>query len=252
MRLERDIIWFDLESTGIDTEVDKIVQIAATKIKVDGTKEVKEMLINPEMLIPKETSDVHGITNEMVANSPFFKQIAVSLRAWVLDCDFGTFNGNQFDIPMLNAELVRASLEPINWNFSTFDARILYQRLFPNTLSDIYKRLTGKELLDAHSAQADIDATIEVGAILLAKLREVEPEVAINSVRDLDILLQGDKKRVDISGKLYADTEGVIKYNFGKDRDLSVVDNPGFAKWMLNQNFPAETKNKIKEILNKK
>ncbi len=249
MKLKRDIVWFDFESTGTDTEVDRVVQIAATKIKVDGTKEVKETLINPEILIPKEASDVHGITDEMVKTAPLFKQIAVSLRAWLVDCDLGTFNGNQFDIPMLNSELVRAGLEPINWDFSTFDARILYQRLFPNTLSDIYKRLTGKELIDAHSAQADVDATIEVGDILLAKLREVEPEVKINSVKDLDILLQGDKKRVDISGKLYADKDGVVRYNFGKDRDLSVVDHPGFANWMINNNFPAETKAKIKKLL---
>ncbi len=250
MKLERDLVWFDFEATDVDTEVSRIVQIAATKIKVDGTREVKETLVNPEIVIPQASIDVHGITNEMVASSPTFKQLAVSLRAWFENCDLGTFNGNQYDIPLLNAELVRAGLEPINWEFNTFDARVLYQRLFPNTLSDIYKRLTGKDLTNAHSAQADVDASMEIGDILLAKLREQEPDIEVNTVKELDLLLQADKKRVDISGKLYEDENGVVRYNFGKDKDKSVKENKGFGQWMLNNSFPVETKNKLKQILN--
>lgn len=249
MKLEKDLCWFDLESTGTDTELDRIVQIACTKIKTDGTREVKETLINPEMLIPEGASEVHGITNEMVANSPLFKQLAVSLRAWIENCDFGTFNGNQFDIPMLNAELVRAGLEPVNWEFSTFDARILYQKLFPNTLSDIYKRLTGKELQNAHSAQADVEASIEIGDILLAKLREQEPDVEINTIKDLDLFLQADKKRVDIAGKLYKDAEGVIRWNFSKNKDLPVQKGDSFNDWFLKQNFAKDSKDKLKQSL---
>ena len=249
MKLERDLIWFDFEATDVDTEIARIVQIAATKIKKDGTRETKETLINPEIDIPQPSIDVHGITNEMVKNSPLFKQLAVSLREWFKDCDLGSFNGNQYDIPLLNAELVRVGLEPIDWDYNTFDARVLYQKLFPNTLSDIYKRLTGKELVDAHNAQSDVDASIEIGDILLAKLKEEQLEVEINSVKDLDLFLQADKKRVDISGKLYEDSEGVVKYNFGKDKDKSVLDNPGFGRWMLNQSFPEETKIKLKTII---
>lgn len=249
MKLERDLVWFDLESTGIDTEVDRIIQIACTKIKVDGTKDIKEMLINPEILIPIEASEVHGITNEMVKSAPLFKQLAVSLREWFKDCDLGTFNGNQYDIPLLNAELVRVGLEPIDWDYNTFDARVLYQKLFPNTLSDIYKRLTGRELIDAHNAQSDVDASIEIGGILLEKLREEDPEVEITSVKDLDLYLQADKKRVDISGKLYEDNEGVVRWNFSKNKDEHVKKYDSFNDWFLKQSFPLESKNKLKQLL---
>jgi DNA polymerase-3 subunit epsilon len=250
MKLERDVIWVDFEATDVDTETARIVQIAATKIKKDRTREVKETLINPEVEIPEASTEVHGITNEMVINSPTFKQLSISLREWFEDCDLGTFNGNSYDIPLLNAELVRAGLEPIDWEFNTFDARILYQKLFPNTLSDIYKRLTGKELENAHNAQSDVDATIEIGDILLNKLLDENKDLEISNIQDLDLYLQGEKLRVDISGKLYKDVEGVIRYNFGKDRDLSVKENPGFARWMLNQSFAKETKDKLKQILN--
>lgn len=249
MKLERDIIWVDFEATSTDTETARIVQIAATKIKTDGTREVKETLINPEIVIPIESSEIHGITNEMVTNSPTFKQLSVSMREWFKDCDLGSFNGNSYDIPLLNAELVRAGLEPIDWEFNTFDARILYQRLFPNTLSDIYKRLTGKDMEGAHNAQVDVEATIEIGEILLEKLRQENEEAEINSVKDLDLYLQDGKYRVDVSGKLYKDTEGVVRYNFGKNKDESVIQEPGFARWMLNQSFSRETKDKLKEIL---
>lgn len=249
MKLERDIIWVDFEATSTDTETARIVQIAATKIKTDGTKEVKETLINPEIEIPIESSEIHGITNEMIVDSPTFKQLSVSLREWFKNCDLGSFNGNSYDIPLLNAELVRAGLEPIDWEFNTFDARILYQRLFPNTLSDIYKRLTGKEMDGAHNAQVDVEATIEIGEILLEKLRQENEEIEINSVKDLDLYLQDGKYRVDIAGKLYKDAEGVVRYNFGKSKDLAVKEDPGFGRWVLGQSFAKETKDKIKEIL---
>jgi len=251
MKLEKDIVWFDLESSGVDTENDRIVQIAATKIKKDGSREIKETLINPEIEIPKEASQVHRITNDTVKDSPTFKQLSVSLREWIKDCDFGTFNGNQFDIPMLNAELVRAGLEPIDWEYNTFDARILYQRLFPNTLSDIYKRLTGKDLEGAHNAQADVEASIEVGEILLSILKEKEPEAEINNIKDLDLLLQGDKKRVDISGKLYEDLEGTVRWNFSKNKDQAVKKHDSFNDWFLKQDFAKESKEKLKQTINK-
>jgi len=251
MKLEKDIIWFDFETDDVDTEVARIIQIAATKIKVDGTKEVKEMLINPEKPISVESTAVHGITDDMVKDSPVFRQIAVSLRAWYEGCDLATFNGNQYDIPVLNAELVRAGLEPIDWDYNTFDVRILYQKLFPNTLSDLYKRLTGKDLIDAHNAQSDVNASIEIGDILLAKLKEEQPDIEINSVKDLDLFLQADKKRVDISGKLYEDVEGIVRWNFSKNKDEPVKKYDSFNDWFLKQNFAKESKDKLKQVINK-
>lgn len=243
MKLNKPIVWFDLETSGLSTEEDRIVEIACLKINPDGTRETKVTLINPEIDIPLGASSVHGITNETVKNSPKFKQIASSLREWFKDCDLGSYNGNNFDIPLLSAELVRAGLEPIDWNPNLLDALSLYRNLFPNTLSDVYKRLTGKELEGAHSALSDVEATFEIAEILTKDLEQ-------QTIEEIDLMLQADKIRVDLAGKLYKDDEGVVRYAFGKDVNKSVKDEPGFAKWMLNNSFPQETKNKLKQILN--
>ena len=243
MKLNKPIVWFDLETSGVSTEEDRIVEIACLKINPDGTRETKVTLINPEIDIPLGASNVHGITNETVKDSPKFKQIAISLREWFKDCDLGSYNGNNFDIPLLSAELVRAGLEPIDWNPNLLDALSLYRNLFPNTLSDVYKRLTGKELEGAHSALSDVEATFEIAEILTRDLEQ-------QTIEEIDLMLQADKIRVDLAGKLYKDNEGVIRYAFGKDVNKSVKDEPGFAKWMLNNSFPQETKNKLKQILN--
>ena len=243
MKLNKPIVWFDLETSGVSTEEDRIVEIACLKINPDGTRETKVTLINPEILIPLEASNVHGITNETVKDAPKFKQIAISLREWFKDCDLGSYNGNNFDIPLLSAELVRAGLEPIDWNPNLLDALSLYRNLFPNTLSDVYKRLTGKELEGAHSALSDVEATFEIAEILTRDLEQ-------QTIEEIDLMLQADKIRVDLAGKLYKDNEGVVRYAFGKDVNKSVKDEPGFAKWMLNNSFPQETKNKLKQILN--
>lgn len=243
MKLNKPIVWFDLETSGVSTEEDRIVEIACLKINPDGTRETKVTLINPEIDIPLGASSVHGITNETVKDSPKFKQIASSLREWFKDCDLGSYNGNNFDIPLLSAELVRAGLEPIDWNPNLLDALSLYRNLFPNTLSDVYKRLTGKELEGAHSALSDVEATFEIAEILTKDLEQ-------QTIEEIDLMLQADKIRVDLAGKLYKDNEGVVRYAFGKDVNKSVKDEPGFAKWMINNSFPQETKNKLKQILN--
>lgn len=243
MKLTKSILFFDLETTGINTEEDRIVEIACLKINPDGTRETKVTLINPEVPIPLEASNVHGITDETVKEAPKFKQIAVSLREWFNNCDLGSYNGNNFDVPLLSAELVRVGLEPIDWNPNLLDILALYRNLFPNTLSDVYKRLTGKELDGAHSALVDVEGTFEIAEILTKTLEQ-------QTVEEIDLMLQGERIRVDLAGKLYKDSDGVVRYSFGKDVNKSVKDEPGFAKWMLNQSFPKETKDKIKEILN--
>lgn len=242
---EKPIIFFDLETTGVNVSKDRIVEIACTKYNVDGTTEKKYSLINPEMDIPFEASEVHGITNDKVKDAPTFKRLGSSMREWFKDCDLAGYNSDNFDVPLLSAEFERVGLEGINWNPNLLDILKLYRHLYPNTLSAVYERLTGKVLEDAHSADADISATKEISDILIQKLSEVEEK----SVKNIDNFLQGDKKRFDLAGKLYIDVDGVVRYNFGKDVDKSVKDFPGFAEWMLKQDFPNETKKKIRELL---
>lgn len=241
--MDRPTIVIDFETTSVDTELTRIVQIGAIKYKTDGTTEEKNVLINPEIPIPVEASEVHGITDEMVKDAPKFKQIAKNLREWVKDCDFITYNGESFDLPVLNAELVRAGLEPIDWEFNSVDVFKLYRHLYPNTLSDVYKRLTGKEVENAHDAMNDVLATKEILDVLK---KGIEPQ----SNKDIDLMLQGDKLRFDIAGKMYKDVEGTVRWNFGKVKDQPVTSDSGYATWFLKQNFPKESKEKLVQVLN--
>lgn len=246
--MKKPIIYFDLETSGVDTTTDRIVEISCIKYNIDGTIEKKYSLVNPEIDIPLEASEVHGITNEMVKDSPTFKQFARSMRNWFEGCDLAGYNSNNFDVPLLSAEFERAGLDGINWNPSLLDVLVLYRHIYPNTLSDVYKRLTGKELEGAHGAEADVLATKEIADLLIPQLQNIA-EKSVETVDEIDSYLQGDNKRYDLAGKLYIDEEGVVRYNFGKDKDKSVKVDSGFARWMLNQSFPQETKNKIRELL---
>lgn len=243
MKLKRDIIWFDLETTGVNTEEARIVEIACIKIKVDGSTEKKELLINPTIPIPVEASEVHGITDEKVKDAPTFKKVSASMRVWFEGCDLGGYNSNSYDIPLLSAEFVRAGLEPINWEPNLFDVMQLYRHLYPNTLSDVYKRLTGKELEGAHSALIDVEGTIEISEVLMSQLEVVE------DVEGVDLMLQADKKRVDLASKMYKDSEGIVRWNFSKNKDLPVKKGDSFNNWFMNQDFPLESKDKLKETL---
>lgn len=242
MKLERPICFFDLESTGVDTEVAKIIQIAGIKIFPDGRREEKNILINPEMEIPIECVEVHGITDEMVKDKPTFRQYAQGIRDWFYGSDIGGFNSDSYDVNLLIAEMNRAGITFADWDLNLLDVMKLYRKLYPNTLSEIYKRLFGEELDGAHNALNDVIATEKI-------LYEILPK-ELTTVKEIDGFLQEDRVRVDYAGKLYKDSEGVVRYNFGKDKDKSVKDNKGFGEWMLKQSFPSETKTKLKQILN--
>ena len=247
MKLERPIVYFDIESTGVETETARIVELACIKYNVDGTQEEKTILVNSGILIPIEASDVHGITDEMVKDKPFFKQYAQAIRNWFDGCDLAGFNSDNFDIPLLSAEFERSGLEGINWNPNLLDIMKLYRLLYPNTLSDVYKRLTGKELEGAHGALVDIVGTKEIADILIPKLKETTEET-LETVSDIDNFMQGDKKRFDLAGKMYVDTDGVVKWNFSKNKDKAVLADAGFVSWFMGQGFPQESKNKVKQL----
>ena len=250
MILEKPIIYFDAETTGVDTETDRIVELACIKYNIDGTQEEKTIIVNPGIPIPLGASEVHGITDEIVKDKPLFKQYAQSIRDWFEDCDLAGFNSDNFDIPLLSAEFERAGLKGINWNPNLFDIIKLYRKLYPNTLSEVYKRLTGKELEGAHGALADIKGTKEVADILIEVLNNQE-ESPIKTIKEIDVLMQGDKKRFDLAGKMYTDLEGIVRWSFSKNKDNPVLADAGFANWFMGQNFPQESKDKLKELQQK-
>lgn len=247
MKLERPIIYFDIESTGVETETARIVELACIKYNVDGTQEEKTILVNPGVSISIEASEVHGITDEMIKDKPLFKQYAQYIRNWFDGCDLAGFNSDNYDIPLLSAEFERSGLEGINWNPNLLDIMKLYRLLYPNTLSDVYKRLTGKELEGAHGALVDILGTKEIADILIPKLQDLS-ETPLDYVKHIDEYMQGEKRRFDLAGKMYVDTDGVVKWNFSKNKDKAVLSDIGFVNWFIGQGFPQESKNKIKEL----
>lgn len=248
MILTNPLVYFDTESSGTDTNKDRIVQIAAIKIHPNGKTEEKNYLINPEIPIPEEASEIHGITNEMVKDAPTFKQLAVGIRDWFAGCDIGGFNSDSFDVLLLLAEMNRAGVEFSTEGVNFVDVRKVFQKLYPNTLSDIYYRFFGKELEGAHNALMDVIATKEILEYMLAQ----HPELELNSPQDIDDFCQGTKRRVDMAGKMYEDEEGTIRWNFSKNKDKPVKEDKGFAQWVLNQDFPRETKDKLKITINGK
>ena len=241
----KNIVFFDLETTGVDVSQDRIVQICIIKFDENGEKVVKEAIVNPTVKIPKEASDVHGITDEMVKDKPKFKQIAKDIAEFIGPCDIAGYNSDRFDIPLLLEELSRAGVVLDTSCRNYVDVMKLEAYLNPRTLSAVYERYFGEELDGAHDATVDVNATISV---LEKQLKRPEMEECYVP-GSIDQLLQGDKKRVDFGGKLYK-KDGEIYYNFGKHKDCRVKDQLGYAEWMLNGQFSRETKMVLSKIIN--
>ena len=162
LNLKRPIIFFDLETTGIDIARDRIVEISMVKVMPDGEEIVRTRRINPGMPIPAEATAIHGITNEDVKDCPLFPQIAKSLAQFIEGCDFGGFNSNRFDLPMLVEEFMRAGVDVDFRKRKFIDVQNIFHKMEQRTLVAAYKFYCGKDLADAHSAEADTLATYEV------------------------------------------------------------------------------------------
>lgn len=243
MILKRPIIFFDLESTGIDIATSRIVEIACIKIDLDGSKTEKHSLINPTIPIPKEVSEVHGITDDKVANAPKFIELSKSLYNFFKGCDIAGYNSDSFDIPLLVQEFSRCNIIFGDWEFNTIDVLSVERILKPNKLSDVYKRYTGKDLEDAHSALADVNATLEILFHQYDGKEEITPEEIENSYRL--------KKRYDLSNKLYVNADGKVCWGFGKLMNQPIENDISYVDWVMKQNsFTNETKRKINDYLN--
>jgi DNA polymerase-3 subunit epsilon len=242
MILKRPIIFFDLETTGVDVSTDRIVEIACIKIDVDGTKTEKHSLINPTIPIPKEASDIHGITDDKVQDKPKFIELSKSLYAFFYGCDIAGFNSDNFDIPLLVQEFSRCNIVFGDWELNTVDVYRIEKLLRPSKLSDVYKRYTGKELEDAHTALADVNATLEILFHQYDGKEEITPE----QMEDFYRL----KKRYDLCNKLYLDENGNVCWTFGKNLNKPIQNDMKYVDWVLQQNtFSNETKAKINEYL---
>jgi DNA polymerase-3 subunit epsilon len=240
----KGIAFFDLETTGVDVAKDRIVQIAVVRKDNDGTIEEKKVLVNPEIPIPKESTEVHGITDEMVKNAPRFKQIAKSLYDYIEGYDLSGYNILHFDLPLLVEELLRAGVEFSFDNVRYIDVMVIYKKLHPRDLSSCYNHYTGKILDGAHDALNDTRATADILDAMLQK----EESISTLDNDGLDSMSRGDKPMVDFAGKFTRNEAGVICFNFGKHRGVPVTKELGFIDWMLGKDFTQDTLNWARKI----
>jgi DNA polymerase-3 subunit epsilon len=249
LQLTRPIAFIDLETTGVNLSSDRIVEIAIIKIQPDGSRQVKRKLINPQIPIPQQVIDLHGITNEMVKDAPTFKQASNELKQFMENCDLGGYNSNRFDIPMLMEEFLRAGMEIDLSQKRMIDVQHIFYTMEPRTLTAAYKFYCEKELINAHGAEADIAATIEV---LLSQLKRY-PKLG-DSV-DSILSTIGEEKIVDYARRFIFDDKGIELFNFGKHKGRPVTDvlksEPQYYDWMMKGDFPLHTKLKLTEILNR-
>ena len=244
MNITRPIVFFDLETTGLDLSTDRAVSIATLKIDMDGKTEEKKILINPEMDIPKEASDIHGITNEMVAEAPTFKQISKSLFSYFENCDIAGFNSDYYDVPLLMKEFSRCGIDFPTWELNLVDVLKFERMLNSNKLGEVYLRYTGKELEGAHDAMNDIKATFEILMCQLEKhgKNDLTPQ-------EIDLMCQGERQRFDLSGKTYLNANGEVCWSIGKNANNPVTKDTAYLNWVLKSDFPEETKAKLRTLL---
>lgn len=245
LQLKKPLAFIDLETTGINLGTDRIVEIAIVKVLTDGTRTVKRKLINPEMPIPKASSDVHGISDEMVKDAPTFKQVANEIKQMLDGCDLSGYNSNRFDIPLLMEEFHRVSVDFDMKNRKLLDVQNIFYKMEPRTLSAAYKFYCNKELDGAHSAEVDATATFEVLQAQVEKYADLG-----NSVESI-LKFVGDDQIVDFARRMVMEN-GVEVFNFGKHKGKPVAEvlkaEPQYYDWMMKGDFPQHTKQKLTEI----
>lgn len=254
LNLTRPICFFDLETTGTNVAKDRIVEISVLKLYPNGNKESKTWLVNPEMPIPKESSDIHGITDEKVANEPTFKELSKEIYTLIKDSDLAGFNSDRFDIPLLAEEMLRAEIDFDMKNRLSVDVQTIFHKMEKRTLAAAYKFYCDKELDNAHSAEADTLATYEVLESQLERYSELESNVKFLSE------FTTRKQCADFAGFIIFDEDGDEAFSFGKHKgkkvEMVLVEEPGYSGWILNADFPLYTKKvltgiKLRKLNNK-
>lgn len=259
LNLNKPLIIFDIESTGVSVGQDKIIEICLYKVFPDGNTEIKTYRINPERPIPEETTKIHGIKDDDVKDKPTFKQLSGEINAFIGNSDLAGYNSNKFDVPILVEEFLKAGVDFDISNRKFVDVMNIFHKMEPRTLKGAYKFYCGKDLINAHSAEADTTATYE---ILLAQLKMydgVEYEdregnkstPVINDIKALHDFTR-NSKWVDMVGHLVYNDNNQECINFGKHKGRIAAEifkaEPSYFSWMMNADFPMSTKKIITEI----
>ncbi|GAA0872055.1 3'-5' exonuclease [Gangjinia marincola] len=246
LNLTKPMCFFDLETTGTNIAKDRIVEISVLKVFPNGNKESNTWRVNPEMPIPPQTTAVHGISNEDVKDEPTFKELAPKVVDMIKGADLAGYNSNRFDIPLLAEELLRVGVDLDMKSVLAVDVQTIFHKMEKRTLGAAYKFYCGKELVDAHTAEADTIATYEVLKAQLDRYEELENDVKWLSG------FSAQRKYADYAGFISFNKEGEEMFAFGKHKGKKVEDvleeEPGYFGWIQNADFPLYTKKVLTAI----
>ena len=256
LNLKRPLAFFDLEATGINVASDRIVEISILKAMPSGDEEIKTLKIKPLIPIPLESSLIHGIYDEDVTDAPTFKEVAQEIIDFLADADLAGYNSNKFDIPMLLEEFLRVGINFEIEHRKFVDVQNIFHQMEQRTLRAAYKFYCGKDIINAHSAEADIKATYEV---LLSQIEKYEgkdwedkkgviTQPVKNDVESLHTFTNLNKP-VDFAGRMVFNEENLPIFNFGKHKGKTLFqvfdEEPSYYSWMMNGDFPLYTKNRL-------
>ncbi|PHS65614.1 MAG: DNA polymerase III subunit epsilon [Flavobacterium sp.] len=246
LNLNKPICFFDLETTGINVSKDRIVEISILKVFPNGNKESFTWRVNPEMKIPAETTAIHGISDEMVVNEPTFNELASKVYDLIKDSDLGGFNSNRFDIPLLAEELLRAKIDfDLKKNLAV-DVQTIFHKMEKRTLGAAYEFYCSKELINAHSAEADTLATYEIFVAQVERYDELENDIPFLSK------ISSYQNFADFAGFIGYNKEGKEIITFGKHKGKVIEElfksEPGYFSWIQNADFPMYTKKVLRDL----
>lgn len=240
LNIKNPIVFFDLETTGLNIATDRIIEISYLKVWPNGKEESKTYRVNPQMPIPEASTMVHGITDSDVADCPTFKEVAKTIATDIKGCDLAGYNSSRFDIPLLVEEMLRAEVEFDISRRKQIDVQAIFHKMEQRTLSAAYKFYCNKELDNAHSAEADTRATYEVLKSQLDRYSDLPNDMAALSE------FTTYNNNIDLAGRIINDEQGRPTFNFGKHKGKLVFEvfakDPGFYDWMQKGEFTLNTK----------
>ena len=246
LKLKNPIIFFDLETTGINIASDRIVEISYLKVDLNGNETTKTMRLNPGVPIPEKVIAIHGISNEDVKDAPTFNEVAKSLARDFEGCDLAGYNSVRFDIPLLAEEFLRSGVDIDLKRRKFVDVQVIFMKMEPRTLSAAYKFFANKELTNAHSAEADTLATYEVLQAQLDRYPNLENDIGKLAE------FSAHNRNVDFAGRIVYNEDDVEVFNFGKHKGKAVSEvlntDPGYYGWMMKGDFPLYTKKVLTSI----
>jgi DNA polymerase III subunit epsilon len=258
LNLKIPLCFFDLETTGVNITHDRIIEIAVVKVMPSGEIIRKSNVVNPTIPIPESSTQIHGISNEDVAGKPTFKEVARDYARLFEGADLAGFNIIKFDVPMLVEEFLRADVEFDYQRKRIIDAQKIFHLMEKRTLSAAYKFYCSQEMTDAHSAEADTDASMQV---LMAQIARYENQPVTDGLGKAIGFIKNDMdelnrltapEMVDLAGRMTRNEKGEVIFNFGKHKNKPVLsvfkEEPAYYDWMMNGDFPMDTKRKLTEI----